>query len=717
MAYDQGVMDKRQSESQPWYTAPWFKWGAIVLFVLWLFYGLSAYYVVQKPLTAAQVTTLVQHKDLWQQLPVSATAVGRSLLEVLVALWLTAVALGIGLWLLTWLRLPSPSALETALYAVGLGFGVMGLLVLWVGLAGWLNTAVLYALTLLLTVVALPPVIPFLRRLRISPLPRTFTIFLAFVMGLALFKALLPPNDWDGLFYHLKGPKLYLETGQIVGGIDIPHLNFPFLFEMLFLLAMGLRSDVAAKLLHFVFIFLLGGLVYTIARDRLQLKQGWTALLFLFSMPMILTLGTQAYNDLALAFYQVAALLALFNWQDKASSSSRSVTEAKEVGPEKQPGHASWLVLSGALCGLAMGLKYTSFVTPLTLAILVGWDFRKAWRAGIRPLLLIATPAAILALPWYLKSLLFTGNPVYPFLFGGQFWDDFRTRAYAGPGTGIGLDPIALLRLPHDLTLGLKDASGDGQTGPFFLIFLPLILVYLITRLGRRAPRPYVALLLFALCQYLFWMVGVIASAGLWQTRLMLPAFVALCPVLAWLLADLARFDHPQFSLRRFVGLVIAFALVLNLMAQVTNWLAAAPHRYVLGPDSREDVLGRLPATSAHIAAMQGINTLLPERAVVVFLYEPRSYYCNRDCRPDSILDTLGHLEYLYGDAAAIAQAWQAGGVTHVLLFDAGYHFLVETKNAAVLPQNAALLETLRQGYLEPVAAWEGTYSLYALKR
>ena len=66
----------------------------------------------------------------------------------------------------------------------------------------------------------------------------------------ALLVALLPPTDWDGLFYHLTGPKLYLQAGQIVGGIDIPHLNFPSLMEMLFTWAMLLRSDIAAKLLH-----------------------------------------------------------------------------------------------------------------------------------------------------------------------------------------------------------------------------------------------------------------------------------------------------------------------------------------------------------------------------------------------------------------------------------------------------------------------------------
>ena len=59
------------------------------------------------------------------------------------------------------------------------------------------------------------------------------------VMILALTLALLPPTSWDGLFYHLTGPKLYLQQGAIRPGPDIPHLNFPSLMEMNFLLAMA----------------------------------------------------------------------------------------------------------------------------------------------------------------------------------------------------------------------------------------------------------------------------------------------------------------------------------------------------------------------------------------------------------------------------------------------------------------------------------------------
>ncbi len=670
-----------------------FIWGCIILFLVWLFYSLSAYYVVQKPFTVPQLFSLADTAAAWWRFPFSLAAAGRSLLDVAFALWIGWVALGIGLYGLKWLGLKLDSALAILLYGLGLGFGCLGLLVLFLGMLGWLQTAVIYAFMSLLTAVTLLPVIRFLPRIRPSRPSRLAWLYLSLAVGMALFIALLPPISWDGLFYHLKGPKLYLEAGRIVGGIDIPHLNFPSLFEMLFMLAMALRGDVTAKLIHFAFHGLLAGLVYLVARDVVRVPRPGTAVLVLYSIPMMLHLGAHAYNDLALAFYQVAALVALSQWQQRKDR--------------------RWLVLCGIWCGLAMGLKYTSFVTPLVITILLIWHFRHRLPQMARPLLTIAIPTALVAAPWYIKNWFFTGNPFYPFLFNGRFWDAYRSAAYAGTGTGIGFDPIALLRLPHDLILGLQDASGDGQPGPLFLIFLPLIIVYAFSRLGRRAERPFFQLLVFVLVSYLFWAYGVIFSGGLRQTRLLLPAFVALCPLLAWILADLAQFDHSQFSLHRFITLVIGIALAMNLLAQFLGWLPGAPWAYVLGEDSRDDVLQRY--LGPHYSAMQGINSSLPEDAVVVFLYEPRSYYCERDCRPDSILDKLSHLEYLHQDAAGIAAAWREAKVSHVLLFDAGYDFVVNADMAWITPRDLTLLDRLRQDYWRPVAAWEDDYTLYEL--
>ncbi|GJM40885.1 MAG: hypothetical protein DHS20C20_11670 [Ardenticatenaceae bacterium] len=742
------------------------KWGLIFLFVLWLFYGLSAYYVVQKPFSVPQLVLLLEDPGAWLTLDFAWSSVGRSLLDVGTAVLINLAAWGIGATILNYVKLEM-DGLETAIFGTGLGFGVLGLWIFLLGLIGaftstpfWGTMVATLALTfwqIFFTAKtqrrkeknlrksaksadkkSLPPLL-------FNPPPRGITIYLLIVLGLALIIALLPPTDWDGLFYHLKGPKLYLEAGRIVGGIDIPHLSFPALFEMLFTLAMGLRGDVAAKLLHFSFIPWLIALVYLISTrffatestESIEIleessfssvssvaNQGWTAVLILISMPMVLNLGTQAYNDLPLAFYQVAALVALLRWR-----------QAEQSG---------WLILSGIFAGLAMGLKYTSFVTPLLLAGFVIWHFwQKDFRAvagvptvppsgtakqsaatnttarlakAIRPLLTLTAATTLVALPWYIKNWAFTGNPVYPFVFGGQFWDDFRAGAYAGTGTGLGFDPIALLRLPHDLILGLNDASQDGQPGPLFLIFLPAVLVYAFAKWKKDGgvERPFNLLLIFVLAQYIFWVWGVIFSAGLWQSRLLLPAFVALSPIIAWIFNDLARWDHPQFSLRRFVRLVIILALAFNLVGQLLNWLPGVPLTYVAGSSSRDEILTHW--LGSHYPAMQAVNEQTPPDAVIRFLYEPRSYYCDRDCRPDSILDSFAHLEYLHNDANGIAQAWHDEGVSHILLFETGYEFIRERQMDWISPQNTNLMDDLTATHLQLVADW-GDYQLYELRQ
>ncbi len=714
----------------------WQRWGGIILFLFWLFYGLSAFYVAQKPFSPAVAAWLAQNGAAWARLSFSAAAWARTLLDVLTAVWLAWAALGAGLWLLSRFRLsgrfplPPLSRLETSLYALGLGFGVLGLGVLGLGLMGLLQTAVLWAFPLLLTLFTFRQTAGFVRQIwerrpfweKRPSLP--LAIYLTLALFFAITLALLPPTSWDGLFYHLKGPKLYLAAGAIRPGVDIPHLSFPALMEMLFLLTMGIRGDTAVPLLHLFFALMLAGQAYAIAR-RLGVKNGWTAVLFLLAMPMTLTLATWAYNDLALAFYQVAAVTAAVR------GTAVPGTVSGERGASR-----GWLVLGGVMAGLSMGLKYTSFVAPVTIVLLLVWEHFhhgdiKAKKTSLYYLwleiLAFSLPALLVALPWYLKNWAFTGNPVYPFLFGGAFWDEFRAAAYAGTGTGLGWDWLALLRLPHDLTLGLGDASQDGPTGPFFLIFLPLLIWMgvktsdffpLRTQAAsqarnRMSGRPFRWLLIFALAQYLFWTMGVIFSAGLWQSRLLLPGLVALCPALALAWQALARFDHPQFSLHRFVGLTLGLALALNLVGQAADWLPRAPLAYLLGVDGRDQLL--LRDLGAHYAAMQTINAQTPPDAIVQFLYEPRSYYCDRECRPDSILDVYAHLEYQYGAAAAIAQLWRETGVTHLLIFEIGLEFVIEEGTPFVAPQDTAVLDDLRQNYLTPVAQVGEAYTLYAI--
>jgi hypothetical protein len=596
--------------------------------------------------------------------------------------------------------------------------------VLSVGLLGWLNTAVLTTFAVILTLIGLPQLL----RLRVGwkrP-SHPIALYLIIVLLLAVTLALLPPTSWDGLFYHLKGPKLYLEAGRIVGGVDIPHLNFPSLFQMWFLLAMGIRGDVAAQLIHILFLFALGGMVYAFAQEHFGLREGWTAVLFLFATSMVPMLAAWSYNDLGLAFFSASSVYAFLKWENLTQK--RRDVEEPCIG-------LRWLVVSGMFAGLAMSMKYTSVVGPGMLGLLLLWRLRHDWRRAVKLGAVFGGTAVLVLSPWLIKNWAFTDNPVYPFLFDGLFWDEFRAVGYRNAGSGIGFDLIALLRLPYDMMLGIRDASQDGRTGPLLLAFLPFIVYYAFWQKSRiidftddtdedtqnpnhlrnvQIQNGYQTILIVSLGYYLFWMVGVIGSKGLWQTRLLLPMFTLLCPVLAWVFESIREFDHPKFSLRRFLNMGMGFVLVLIVFNLVWQWLPAQPWATLSGAETRDAHLTR--RLGAHYAAMQEINAQLPSDAVVKFLWEPRSYYCNVECRPDSILDAFDHLVYLHHDANSIAAALRADGVTHVLIWQTGLDFIIESPESAVTV-DTAVLATLQANHLEPIfSIAEGSYQMYQLR-
>ncbi|MFZ5916273.1 MAG: ArnT family glycosyltransferase [Chloroflexota bacterium] len=655
------------------------RWPLVALFILWTFFVLGSFFAVQKPFTAA-----------------NAQAMLRTLLDLAVAGWLALLALAMGARLLRAVLGSDLSPSETLVFGAALGLGILSLLGLSLGLVGLFHPTVAYGVTIALSAVFAPQLVRLFRRwrnYRPSNWPTwPIALYLSLVALLTLTVALLPPTDWDGLFYHLTGPKLYLANGGILGGIDIPHLSFPSLMEMLYAWAMLLRGDVAAKLLHALFAPLLAGLVYLTTRHFLSRQAAWPAIVALSSMPMIGALAGWAYNDLTLAFFQLGALYAFLE------------------STNRQTGQRQWLILSGIFAGLALGLKYTAFVTPLVIVGLIVWRTPHVSR-----LIAFALPAALVAAPWYVKNWAVTGNPVYPFLyelFDGRFWDTFRANFYAAAGTGIGWQPRTLLALPWLLTLGVNDANyWDGRTGPLFLLALPLVLIYgLSRRRDTNRPAALGPLLAFGLAQFAFWTLGVIWSDSLWQSRLLLPCFAALAPVIGWLWTELPRFDMPRFSVSGFARLAVALTLALTLVDIALLTLKIDPLPYLTGSESRDACLTR--RLGAHYAAMQRINSELPADATVVFLWEPRSYYCQLDCRPDSILDTWPHLVHLHTTAQAISRAWREAGVTHVLIHRAGLGFVLNESPQQV---HEAVLADLQTHHLQELFDVAGAYQVYAL--
>ncbi len=658
----------------------------VASFVVWLAAVLVGYYVVQKPFGLPQAQAMAQL--VW---------------SIVVALLVLGAATRLGLGLLRAFSLTALTTGERWLFAVAVGLGGLAILSLIMGAAGLLHPLLLGTLLLGLSFSLIQ------QRGELRDLwratghewaswPRPMQAFVALTWLLALPLALAPPTAFDALLYHLTVPRLYVQAGRIVSGIDIPPANYPTLMETLYLDALTLHSDVAAKLLHFMFGLLLVAGVYLAVRYYFGRHVGQWAVLFVLSMPMVTLLSTWAYNDLALAFYSFLALVALARWHTHREG---------------------WWAISAVMAAFAMSLKYTAFIVPLTMGILVLWWHRKTPRKGLAMITRLAILAALVALPWYAKSWTLSGNPFYPFVFGGKFWDAFRAAAFRQPGTGIGWNPAALLTLPWVATMGYKDATlWGGRVGPLLLIILPAVLI--VRYLPDSSPRVEKdqsfldGLLLFSVLSFAFWTFGVIQSALLWQTRLLLPALVSLAAVSAWTFQKLERLDTVAFSLKRFLTMAIALVLILQLIGQTVFLLGNNPLPALAGLETRDHYLQRNLGT--HYEAMQAIGRETPADARVLFLYEPRSYYSPRPTQPDALLDNFGDALYHYETPQQVVKRWREVRYTHVLIYWWGVHFLEQNNPSQLDATTQTALQTIvRDNLREVYRDQRGDYVLYEI--
>lgn len=635
------------------------KWLAIVLAVLWLFAVTFNYYIVHKPFGVENVLAMLN-----------------VLGDVLVASALFALAAALGRRITRFMAFGD--LLEAIVFPTGLGLGLISFATFALGLVGLLTPVLFWVLLFVAAFLLrgdLRGVWRDVRALRFSCVgrfERALALFVGLSLAIAFLVTLTPPIAWDAQTYHLVEAKVALERGRIAAPPDIPYFSFPSLAEMLFLAAMLLKGDIAAQLIHFGFFLLLLGAVGAFAQRYFNARVAWLAIAILVAVPSLVLVSTWAYVDLTLAFYAFGAFCAL------------------AIAHEK--GDWRWFALSGALAGLALGVKYTALIVPVALVILLC-----LWQR-LRFAIVHVAFVVLFAAPWYLRNLVFTGNPVYPFFFGGPNWDVFRASWFSRFGTGLANAPLQLLTAPWDATVfGSEGALGyEATIGPLLLILLP----FLLTQFSLRDSKPetripgfvFRGMLVFALVLYLFWLLGIAESKLLQQTRLLFPTFPLLALAAALAFDRLGDLDLPQFSLQRFMRLLVLLILGLTGLKYALAFAAHSPLPYLAGAESRADFLAA--NLGEYNRAVQFINSQLPRESQVLALWEPRSYYLRRAVQPDAILDSFEHLLWQTRDPDAIALIWQRAGYTHVLLNRQGLNMMLTSQYDPIDVDDAIVLQT-----------------------
>lgn len=650
-----------------------------LLGVLWLTVAISLYGVYHKPFTLELAANLV-----------------RASRQVGVALAIVAVAGGLGRRLLPLMDL---LPLARAALQAALGLGLLGLALLALGVSlGWSPT-LLGALLVLLGVVLRHTVLGWCiawrdlwRLLRESdPLGHGIAAGVALILLCTLLVALAPPLKFDALVYHLPLPHAYLAAGRLVYLPENIYWGMPQQTEMLYTWAVALGGDPAAAALGWMIgVLALAGLL-GYAEQVLGLRSAWVAVAALLSGFTLAASLAWAYVDWTTILLGWAFLVTLEGWLWQ--------------------GHSWHLLLAGLFAGLALGTKYTAGTLCLLGTVAILQQGAQHGRALWTNLFRFVAMAFLTSCPWWVKNLMATGNPAYPFFFPAGAMTRLRLELYQGyPVWG---DWWEALLLPLRATfMGVEGAAGyNASIGPLLLALGALAWVGWSDG-SRRQQAALRCAAMLALGGLLVWAISSRASGYLVQSRLHLTVFPAAAILAGAGFAGLGRQVWPGVRLRRVAGLLVMLAFYFNVFQVGVTTLTQGALLHLLGlcssPAYLTDNLGW------HYSAMQAVGDL-PAGARVLMLWEPRSLYCQPRCIPDEVLDRWPNDLYRWKTPETVLAVWRGAGYSHLLVYRAGADFL-RSADSRYQPADWEALEALLSE-LPPPVNFGGAYELYALRR
>ena len=495
------------------------------------------------------------------------------LLVLVEAILLLAIVTILGDWLLQVAAVPLVGAAERIAFGGGIGLALLALLTLVFGLAGLLYAWLFWVIVVVGAAAATVRLLRAgrssvgLRREQLSRVDLLSAAFIAVIAYLAyggFLMATSPDLIQDSLSYHLAGPHLYLAEHRIfnlVPRYGIWRSEAPSNQEMLYTAGLLLRgSDSSlARLLHsgeavLIAVAMAGAARQLVGRVRPGLL---AAVAFIAAPTVILELGS-GLNDLAVTLFTLLTAVGLARWLRGALDGRRE---------------DRWLLLAGVLAGFTYGFKVTGGpLVPIgavfVVIVLLGPAAR---RAALRDRLphaarwgaTFSAAATVTAAPWFIKSLAFTRNPVYPLLngvFPSPYWDAHADRTMLAAQVtqfGVGRSPLDVLASLWNLTF--LNSRFDGVIGPIFLCLIPI--APLMAWVNRRWLRecgalvPILALWALGAALLLVWALSVN------EARFAFPALAVL------ILASACALDGPagwRSGLSTGLALLVLAEAVLN---------------------------------------------------------------------------------------------------------------------------------------------------------
>ena len=262
-----------------------------------------------------------------------------------------------------------------------------------------------------------------------------------------LIGALGPELGFDALWYHLTLPKLYIQNHSVlhIPGSLLYYSDMPKLTEMLYTSTFFFGNEILAKLIHFSFGLLSCLALYFLSRKFFDRQIAIITVVIFYSNLVVGWQSITAYVDLARTFLELMALWGFINFWEK--------------------GERKWLIESSVMLGLAISTKLLSIGSIFIFIPLIFYYhmyYKKNTKKLLSNIITFLLLAFIIPLPWFIFSIIHTGNPFYPFF----------TNIYP---VNINLNLFNPINFIKEMLVFFTNLS--DPISPLYIIFLPFAII------------------------------------------------------------------------------------------------------------------------------------------------------------------------------------------------------------------------------------------------
>lgn len=640
------------------------------------------------------------------------------LFDLSFALGLVAIAFCVGRKSARLLSLTFSNVAEEFSFSAMMGIGIIGLIVLFLGLARMLlplpvglALAVLMALSWREGATGYRVVKAGIAAATATWPRRALALLFCAFVAILMLRALTPPHAYDEAIYHLPATRSFIDQGQVYPLVDNAAGNMPFLMQMLYAICLMAKTDIAAKVLSLYVALICGLAVYGFCARFLSRRTGVVALFAFFGAGIVIEVAVTCRVDVSLACMLFMATYAMM--------------------VSLKTGERGWLYASALFAGFALGIKHTAAVWILLLGVM--YLLESFLRKAAPPLLVIkrgllyTAITLLIASPWFIKNQLWFHNPIYPFATGEVAEFSADRVSYFTPADEVKLDAHfeqARRRLPalaqaRETELIRAVANRAIQHPPHFweyftnpdlyntpesyhdpnylFLFLPLLLLL-------RKSRWVIWLAALSIAYYL------LLTQVIWHSRYLLPMYPALSVATAYVLTELAEWAAVKAK-SRWLSMAskaipaVVLVVILGPLAftSIMQFVQLRGPEYITGQLSRHDFMSSM----FYYSPIDYINHALPQNSRVMMIGAQMSYGLQRDYIADTSLDTLGWQRLLLRNDSllAVQNDLKQQGITHILV---GYSIFPwgATRGGSASLMTSEILQKSRPDYYVQLRNW-----------